>query len=137
MKIRWDGHLATEVYFYVDDGRATGFCREICWAATRQVTSCCTRFGVQDKAPKRTFPGPKQGPWSGSVTHTNRGEVAGLISDEKWAKTRGLILELFTMVLEALRKERVWRNAHPCIRATRDAKGRRRYRWAPGGGEAY
>ena len=25
MKIRWDGHLACEVFLYVDDGRATGF----------------------------------------------------------------------------------------------------------------
>ena len=25
MKIPWDGHLATELYIYVDDGRATGF----------------------------------------------------------------------------------------------------------------
>ena len=33
MKIRWDGHLACEVFLYVADRRATGFRREICWAA--------------------------------------------------------------------------------------------------------
>ena len=57
--------------------------------------------------------------------------------DEKWAKTWSLILELYTMVQEAMFKEREWRNTHPCIRATRDARGWLRYRWEPGAGEAY
>ena len=30
MKLRWDGQLSTEVFYYADNRRATGFCREIC-----------------------------------------------------------------------------------------------------------
>jgi hypothetical protein len=80
MKLRWDGHLATEVYVYVDDGRVVGFCREICWAAARRLASLCTHYGVQDKAAKRTFPTPTPGPWAGTVSHTDQHEVAGLVS---------------------------------------------------------
>ena len=83
MKLRWDGHPATEVFYYVDDGRATGFCREICWAAARQVIALCARYGVQDKASNQMFPTPTQGLWSDTVTHTYQGEVTGLVSDEK------------------------------------------------------
>ena len=39
MKVRLDSHLACEVFVYVDDGRITGFCREICWAAARRMAS--------------------------------------------------------------------------------------------------
>ena len=63
--------------------------------------------------------------------------MVGLISEEKWTKTRILILELKTMVQEAMVKEREWRNTHLCIQANRDARVRRRCRWASRGGEAY
>ena len=98
MKLRWDGHLATEVFIYCDDGRCVGFCREICWAAARRLASVEASYGVQDRAAKRTFPTPTPGPWAGTVSHTDRHEVAGLMSAEKWAKTRSLILELFEMI---------------------------------------
>ena len=39
MKIRTDGNLASEVYIYVDDGRATGHSAEACWAAIRRFAS--------------------------------------------------------------------------------------------------
>ena len=83
MKIRWDGHLACEVFLYVDDGHATGFFREICWAAARQVASFCTKHGVQDKAVKRTFPSHLPAAWAGAVSRTDQGEVVGIVSDKK------------------------------------------------------
>jgi hypothetical protein len=98
MKLRWDGHLATEVFYYVDDGRATGFCREICWAEARQIAALCARCGVQDKAAKRTFPSPTPGPWAGTLSHTDRREVAGMVSAPKWAKTQALIGEVWVLV---------------------------------------
>ena len=58
MKLRWDKHLATEVYAYVDNCRVVGFCREICWAAAQRLASVCTRYEVQDKTAKQTFPTP-------------------------------------------------------------------------------
>ena len=63
--------------------------------------------------------------------------MVGLISLEKWVKTRALIVELYTKHRKAMLREEEWRATHQCIRATRDAKGRRCYRWAPGGFEVY
>ena len=33
MTLRWDRHLATEVFVCWDGGCCVGFCREICWTA--------------------------------------------------------------------------------------------------------
>jgi len=55
-KVRFDGHLACEVYVYVGDGRVTGHSREMCWVAARRFASRCSKGGVQDKARKRAPP---------------------------------------------------------------------------------
>ena len=47
MKVRFDGHLACEVFVYVDDSRATGHCRWISWRAFRHFASVCTSHGIQ------------------------------------------------------------------------------------------
>ncbi|KAL7530391.1 hypothetical protein ACHAXR_003464 [Thalassiosira sp. AJA248-18] len=67
MKIREDGHLASEIFVYVDDGRATGHNAEACWAAVRRFASICTLLGIQDAARKRTFPSDTPGPWAGTL----------------------------------------------------------------------
>ena len=102
MKVRFDGHLACEAFVYVDDGRITGFCREICWAAARKLASHCTLMGIQDAARKRTAPSLTPGPWAGTMCWTNEGEVTGMVSQTKWEKTRALIKELKEMINEAL-----------------------------------
>ena len=134
MKIRWDGHLACEVYLYVDDGRATGFCREICWAAGRKVAALCSKYGVQDKAVKRTFPSHLPAPWAGTVTQTDQGEVVGLVDDGKWAKTQRLVRELAAMLLKISEFNQ---SATPCVEVHRAPDGRIRYRWTVGGMAAY
>ena len=134
MKIRWDGHLACEVFLYVDDGRATGFCRKICWAAARQVASMCTRLGVQDKAVKRTFPSPLPGPWAGTVSRTDEGEVVFLVSAGKWAKTRSLVQELAGMLLLI---SAAGQKGPPSVETWRGPDGRVRFRWSVGGMSAY
>ena len=72
----------------------------------RQVGATCTKLVVQDKSAKCTFPDPKQGPWLGTVSHIDQGKVIGLILLEKWVKTRGLIVELNTLIKEAVIKRR-------------------------------
>ena len=67
----------------------------------RRVASLCAHYGVQDKAAKRTFPTPTPGPWAGTVSHTDRHEVAGLVSTGMWAKTRALVQELSGLVAES------------------------------------
>ena len=97
MKIRCNGHLASEVYVYVDDGRATGFCPEICWAAASHFAAVCSNKGVQDAKRKRTFPSWTPGPWAGTITLTD-GEIVFIVSKAKWDKTRCLINELRDMM---------------------------------------
>ena len=87
IKVQPDGHLASEIYVYVDDGRATGHNLSVCWAAVRLFASICTRLRIQDAACKRTFPTTPPGPWAGTVTHTDNEQVAGTVTQEKWAKT--------------------------------------------------
>ena len=62
MKVRFNGHLACEVYVYVDDSRVTGHCRELCWAAARRFASVCSKNGVQNTARKMTSPRMSQAP---------------------------------------------------------------------------
>ena len=104
MKVRWDGRLACKVFLYVDNGRAMGFCQEICWAAAHRVAALCAKYGVKDKASKRTFPSHLPEPWAGTVSRTDQGEVIGLVSKEKWAKTRDLMRELSRMLQDDTKK---------------------------------
>jgi len=98
MKIRADGHLAAEIFVYVDDGRTTGHSPRLTWAAARAYTAGCSRRGVQDASRKRMSPSDTPGPWAGTVTHTAGGRVLGMVSQVKWDKTKLLIAELGGMI---------------------------------------
>ena len=99
MKIRADGHIAAEIFVYVDDGRAVGHTAAVAWLAARFYAAMCARLGVQDAARKeRTSASRTPGPWAGTVTHTDQDQVCGMVSQEKWEKTQALIQELAEMV---------------------------------------
>ncbi|KAL7490128.1 hypothetical protein ACHAW6_015846 [Cyclotella cf. meneghiniana] len=100
MKVRYDGHLACEVYVYVDDGKVTGWCRAACWAAASRFSKVMARLGIQEASRKRTEPSTTPGPWAGSVSHTQSG-VELLVSLAKWEKARLLVEELSEMTREA------------------------------------
>jgi hypothetical protein len=53
----------------------------------------CAYLGIQDAARKRTTPSQTPGPWAGSVVHS-KDELIALVSQEKWDKTKAMILEL-------------------------------------------
>ncbi len=38
------------------------------------------------------------GPWAGTVTSTKSGSLVGMVSQEKWDKTKGLLKELTNML---------------------------------------
>ena len=94
MKIRSDGHLTAEIFVYVDDGRPTGHCKDLTWRAARAYGSGWSRRGIQDASRKRTLPTESPGPWAGTVTCTEGGSLVGMVSQEKWDKTKGLLKEL-------------------------------------------
>ena len=78
MKIRQDGHLAAEIFVYVDDGRVAAHSEDLSWRAGRAYGAGCSRRGVQDASRKRTSPSKTPGQWAGTVTHTTKGRVVGM-----------------------------------------------------------
>ena len=42
------------------------------------------------------------GPWAGTVTRTEGGSLVGMVSQEKWDKTTGLLKELTDMLKDGL-----------------------------------
>ena len=100
MKIRFDEHLTAEVFVYVDNGWPTGYYRDLTWRAARAYGSGCSRQGVQDASRKQTSPAECQGPWAGTVTRTEGGLLVGMVSQEKWGKTKGLLKELIDMLVD-------------------------------------
>ena len=96
-KVRYDGHLGCEVYVYVDDRKVTGWCKIACWRAASEFSKVMAKLGLQDAARKRTEPSITPGPWAGGVVHTNASEVALLVSEKKWEKTRRMVNELHEM----------------------------------------
>ena len=97
MKVRRDGHLACEIYIYVDDCRITGWSKLECWRAARRLSQTINHLGLQDAFRKRTEPVTTAGPWSGGVTFTDNGVVV-TVTIEKWKKTRSLVEELDMMI---------------------------------------
>ena len=97
MKLRADGFLAAEIFVYVDDGRVVAYLPDLAWRAARAYAACCARLVVQDASRKRTLPSEMPGPRAGTVTHTNGGQVCGMVSQEMWEK-KLLIRELSRML---------------------------------------
>jgi hypothetical protein len=98
MKLGTNGLLAVEIFVCMDDGWPTGHSQELTWRAARAYGLGCLRQGIQDASRKRTLPTETPGPWAGTVTHTKGGCVLGMVSQEKWDKTKSLIEELRDMI---------------------------------------
>ena len=98
MKITFDSHLAAEIFVYLDDGRPTGYFTDLTWQAARVYGSGCSRRGIQDTLRKQTSPTESPGPWARTVTRTEGGSLVGMVSQEKWDKTKGLLKELTNMI---------------------------------------
>ncbi|EJK52624.1 hypothetical protein THAOC_28082 [Thalassiosira oceanica] len=95
MKVRFfDGHLACEVFVYVDDSRATGHSRWILWRAFRHFASVCTRHGIQIAERKSNFPSQVPQSWAGTNTDTSGGQVSATVSEKKWQKTKDCVRQL-------------------------------------------
>lgn len=99
MKVRWDYHLACEVYIYVDDCKFTGWSKVECWKAAQRFSRVLTSLGIQDAYRKRTVPSPAPGPWAGGVLHTTDGVVA-TVTKQKWEKTQGIVRGIAAMMEE-------------------------------------
>ena len=98
MKIRFDCHLAAEIFVYVNDDKPAGYCRDLTWQAAWVYGSGYSRRGIQDASRKRTSPTKSPGPWARMVTRTEGRSLVGMVSQERWDKTKGLLEELTDML---------------------------------------
>lgn len=93
-KVRKDGQVACDLFVYCDDCRYTGPTETECWKAAQRGASILGRLGLQNAARKTRPPKQADGAWAGSVVHADQGEVAKLVTQARWDKTRGCIREI-------------------------------------------
>ena len=86
-----DEKVAADFCQYIDDIRASGATYEECWQAARRVASVLQYLGLQDAARKVRPPVQDGSTWAGSVVATHSSEVAKLVTEKRWAKTRTII----------------------------------------------
>lgn len=90
-KIREDDTVACDVFIYCDDCRYTGPTETECWKAAQRGSSVLGRLGIQNAARKTRPPERTAGAWQGAVVHSDKDEVAKLVTQARWDKTRKLI----------------------------------------------
>ena len=86
MKVRSDGHLASDIFIYIDNGRIIAHSELVCWQAEKRFFSFCNSLGVQDASRKRTEPCLTPGPWERMVAHTSDKEVVITVTQVRWGK---------------------------------------------------
>jgi hypothetical protein len=67
-----DGHLASDLFIFVDDLRPTGPSQEEAWLAARRAASMLNYLGIQDAPRKRQESSQSPGAWAGSVIKTGQ-----------------------------------------------------------------
>jgi hypothetical protein len=95
--MKWDldiDNIAGDLLTFVDDLRASGCDEETAWRIARQVASRLQYLGIQDAPRKRRPPTRKTGAWAGAIFATDDGKVTQTVSQEKWDKGKGQVLEL-------------------------------------------
>jgi hypothetical protein len=93
-----DGRLAADLFIFVDNIRTRGKDQLTAWLASRRAASTLSYLGIQDASQKRRDSSKHPGAWAGSVVRSDKGGVHQLISDEKWEKTKALLLETKEML---------------------------------------
>jgi hypothetical protein len=93
-----DGKIAADVFIFVDCVRATGASKKEGWQAARKAACSLNHLGIQDASRKRRDSAQAPGAWSGSVLRSDLGGVHVLTSEEKWDKTKAVLLEVQQML---------------------------------------
>lgn len=89
-----DGHIACDIFIYVDDLHVTGWSKAAAWQACCRATSILGYLGIQDAPRKRRDSSRMAGAWAGSVVYATKDEVLVLVTEEKWVKAKGQVDEL-------------------------------------------
>ena len=95
MKLRTVSNtVANDFFIYVDDVRTSAATYEECRGVSRCVGSGLNWLGLQNAARKRRDPSQLAGAWAGSIVNTDNGEVTLSISQDRWTKSKTIILWL-------------------------------------------
>jgi hypothetical protein len=128
-KVREDGHIAADLFIFVDDLRPAGPGSKICWQAARRAGSVLSWLGIQDASRKRRDSSQSPGAWAGSVIRANIGGVFVLSDEEKWIKAKRQLQEVLELIeadpenlprhrLEEIRGFLVYvTRTYPCMRS--------------------
>ena len=74
-KVTSDGHLVSEMFIYVDEGRIIPHLELVCWQAARMFCSIWNLLKIKDASRKRTEPSLTPVPYAGTVAHTSNKEL--------------------------------------------------------------
>jgi hypothetical protein len=92
-KRRTDGHIAVDIYNYIDDGRATAPYSDDCWEASSRQAKQCSCYGCQDAATKKET--SKQDPgslgWGGGCPRWMIDQVGDIIPCRKGPSQGALV----------------------------------------------
>ncbi len=93
-----DGHIASDLFIFVDDLRPTGPSKEEAWLAARRAASTLNYLGIQDAPRKRRESSQSPGAWAGRGIKTGPDGTFVLTSREKWDKARTQMKEVLAML---------------------------------------
>ena len=67
--------VTVDLLVYVDDGRPEWTTEDYYWQAYMRWVSVCTHLGIQNALRNLEPPSQQPGPWSGTVTRTDKGAL--------------------------------------------------------------
>jgi len=100
-KGRPDGHIAGDLFTYIDDQRITAPSEWGCWLALQKNSTLLTFQGIQTASRKRRPVRTRVGAWAGLVVHSDQHCLRGMITQEKWDKMKGILVRIQAELSEA------------------------------------
>jgi hypothetical protein len=98
-KIRFgDNCIACDVVIFVDDLRVSGPTKDEAWGASQRAAAVLNHLGIQDAPRKRRDGSQAPGAWSGCVLRTDLDGVFVYVTQEKWDKTKRLLVEVLSFI---------------------------------------
>jgi hypothetical protein len=94
-------NIAGDIIAFMDDLRASGHLVESTWVIARQIVSQLQCLGLQDAPRKRRPTIHTPGAWAGSMLATMDKEFCQSVAQNKWDRTKALLVELLLMLSSA------------------------------------
>ena len=93
-KVREDGLIAADAFWYIDDGRPIAGTAWEAWQAARKIGCTLCYLGLQDASRKRTEVSTTPGEWAGTLVETSSDTPSKLVSHKKWMKGKEILARI-------------------------------------------